>query len=109
MRNSLILLLLSLCFGVFSAQAKTVTDITGRRRGAGQPAAHRGGESRMLYTLALLEPGNPAQRIVGWPADLARFDAQSWQLYTQKFPQIAAIPIISGNNFRQSILKACCS
>lgn len=55
----------------------------------------------MLYTLALLEPGNPAQRIVGWPADLARFDAQSWQLYTQKFPQIAAIPIISGNNFRQ--------
>lgn len=102
MRNFLILLLLSLWFGVFSAQAKTVTDITGRQVVVpDNPQRIVVGESRMLYTLALLEPGNPALRIVGWPADLARFDAQSWQLYTQKFPQIAAIPIISGNNFRQ--------
>ncbi|OJH82185.1 periplasmic binding protein [Serratia marcescens] len=74
MRNFLILLLLSLWFGVFSAQAKTVTDITGRQVVVpDNPQRIVVGESRMLYTLALLEPGNPAQRIVGWPADLARF------------------------------------
>ncbi|WP_061796195.1 ABC transporter substrate-binding protein [Serratia ficaria] len=102
MRNPLIFLLLSLLFGLFPAWAKTVTDITGRQVAVpDNPQRIVVGESRMLYTLALLEPGNPAQRIVGWPADLARYDAQSWQLYTQKFPQIAAIPVISGNNFRQ--------
>lgn len=32
------------------------------------------GESRMLYTLALLQPGYPAAHIAGWPADLAKYD-----------------------------------
>ena len=90
-----------LCFGVFSAQAKTVTDITGRQvvvpdnpqrivvgkaacciagaAGAGQPgAAHR-----------RLAGGSGAVRC----AKLAALYAE--------VPQIAAIPIISGNNFRQ--------
>jgi iron complex transport system substrate-binding protein len=102
MRNSLILLLLSLTLGAFSTQAKTVTDITGRQVAVpDNPQRIVVGESRMLYTLALLEPGNPAQRIVGWPQDLARFDAQSWQLYSHQYPQIKDIPVISGNNFRQ--------
>jgi len=52
----------------------------------------------MLYTLALLEPGNPAQRVVGWPNDLARYDAQSWHQYTQKFPAIRQIPILGNGN-----------
>ncbi|QUY49304.1 ABC transporter substrate-binding protein [Serratia plymuthica] len=102
MRNPFVLLLLSLLFGVFSAQAKMVTDITGRQvKVPDNPQRIVLGESRMLYTLALLEPGNPAQRVVGWPEDMARYDAQSWQLYTQKFPQIKAIPSISKGNFLQ--------
>lgn len=102
MRNSLIFLLLSLLLGAFGVQAKMVTDIIGRQvKVPDNPQRIVLGESRMLYTLALLEPGNPAQRIVGWPEDIARFDAQSWQLYTQKFPQITAIPSISKGNFRQ--------
>ncbi|RJF54708.1 hypothetical protein D4100_16655 [Serratia inhibens] len=102
MRNPFVLLLLSLLLGVFSAQAKMVTDITGRQVDVpDNPQRIVLGESRMLYTLALLEPGNPAQRVVGWPEDMARYDAQSWQLYAQKFPQIKAIPSISKGNFRQ--------
>ncbi|MFL4557866.1 ABC transporter substrate-binding protein [Yersinia kristensenii] len=85
-----------------NSQAKNVTDILGRQVAVpDNPQRIILGESRMLYTLALLEPDNPAQRIIGWPADLERFDAQSWQLYTQKFPEIAQIPIIGSGNIRQ--------
>lgn len=103
MRKSFLLLLASLLFSILScAQAKTVTDILGRRVDVpDNPQRIVLGESRMLYTLALLEPGDPARRVVGWPRDLARYDAQSWQLYSRKFPHIAQIPAIGGGNFRQ--------
>ncbi|MFP1722095.1 ABC transporter substrate-binding protein [Lonsdalea quercina] len=79
--------------------AKTITDILGRQVSIpDNPQRIVLGESRMLYTLALLEPGNPAQRVVGWPNDLARYDAQSWHQYTQKFPAIAHIPILGNGN-----------
>ncbi|MBP2844900.1 ABC transporter substrate-binding protein [Dickeya oryzae] len=80
-------------------QAKTVTDITGRQVIIpDNPQRIVLGESRMLYTLALLEPGNPAQRIVGWPGDLARYDAQSWRSYITAFPDIARIPQLGNGN-----------
>ncbi|RLM03161.1 hypothetical protein BIY27_24040 [Gibbsiella quercinecans] len=102
MRNPLILCLFSLLFAVINVQAKTVTDILGRQVNVpDNPQRIVLGESRMLYTLALLEPGNPAQRVIGWPGDLARYDAQSWQLYTEKFPAIKQIPLISPGNLRQ--------
>ncbi|EFE98218.1 periplasmic binding protein [Serratia odorifera DSM 4582] len=102
MRKFPALLVLSLFFVVFSLQAKTVTDMLGRTVTVpDNPQRIVLGESRMLYTLALLEPGNPAQRIVGWPQDLARYDAQSWQIYSQAFPQIKTIPVIGAGNFRQ--------
>lgn len=102
MRKSPRFFLLFLLIIVFSVQAKTVTDILGRTVTVpDNPQRIVVGESRMLYTLALLEPGNPAQRIVGWPHDLARFDAQSWQIYRQTFPSINAIPVISQGDFRQ--------
>ncbi|AKP34519.1 ABC transporter substrate-binding protein [Yersinia aleksiciae] len=85
-----------------NGQAKSVTDILGRQvEVPDNPQRIILGESRMLYTLALLTPGNPAERVIGWPADLERYDAQSWQLYTQKFPEIAQIPIIGNGNIRQ--------
>ncbi|AHM72571.1 ABC transporter substrate-binding protein [Yersinia hibernica] len=102
MRYFQTLLVLCLLILPFSSQAKSVTDILGRQVVVpDNPQRIILGESRMLYTLALLEPGNPAQRVIGWPADLERFDAQSWQLYTQKFPEIAQIPIIGSGNIRQ--------
>ncbi|MGM3183843.1 ABC transporter substrate-binding protein [Dickeya oryzae] len=80
-------------------QAKTVTDITGRQVIIpDNPQRIVLGESRMLYTLALLEPGNPAQRIVGWPGDLARYDSQSWGRYITAFPDIARIPQLGNGN-----------
>lgn len=87
------LLLISLLFACSSAFAATVTDLLGRQVTIpDNPQRIVLGESRMLYTFSLLEPGNPAQRIVGWTGDLMRYDAQSWQLYQQKFPDIARIP-----------------
>lgn len=102
MRYFQILLVFCLLSFTLTSQAKSVTDILGRQVIVpDNPQRIILGESRMLYTLALLEPGNPAQRVIGWPADLERFDAQSWQLYTQKFPKIAKIPIIGSGNIRQ--------
>lgn len=81
--------------------AKTVTDLMGRQVTVPDaPSRLFLGESRLLYTLALLEPGNPAQRVVGWPGDMARYDAQSWQAYTQAFPAIARIPQVGNGNTR---------
>ncbi|ACS84863.1 ABC transporter substrate-binding protein [Musicola paradisiaca] len=85
----------------FSAltHAKIVTDMQGRQVAIpDNPQRIILGESRMLYTLALLEPGNPAQRIVGWPGDLARYDAQSWGRYVAKYPDIAHIPQLGNGN-----------
>ncbi|MBJ7221736.1 MULTISPECIES: ABC transporter substrate-binding protein [unclassified Brenneria] len=83
--------------------AKTVTDMLGRQvEIPDNPQRIILGESRMLYTLALLEPGNPAKNVVGWPGDMPRYDAQSWQRYTQKFPQIAQIPQL-GNGSLQTM------
>lgn len=56
--------------------AKTVTDILGRQvEIPDNPQRIILGESRMLYTLALLEPGDPAKNVVGWPGDMPRYDA----------------------------------
>ncbi len=102
MRYFQALLVFCLLSGALNGQAKSVTDILGRQvEVPDNPQRIIVGESRMLYTLALLEPGNPAQRVIAWPADLERYDAQSWQLYTQKFPEIAQIPIIKSGNIRQ--------
>ncbi|AUH01637.1 hypothetical protein CWC46_18615 [Prodigiosinella confusarubida] len=95
----IILLLISSLLCSTPSLAKTVTDILGRQVAIpDNPQRIVLGESRMLYTLALIEPGNPAKHIVGWPNDMARYDAQSWRLYTEKFPEIANIPRLGNGN-----------
>lgn len=59
------------------------------------------GESRMLYTLALLQPGYPAAHIAGWPADLAKYDPQSWRQCLARFPQLADIPQLGSGSIRE--------
>ncbi|VEB97612.1 ferrichrome/ferrioxamine B periplasmic transporter [Cedecea lapagei] len=100
MKKSLLLAaLLALSAG---SQAKTITDILQRKvEVPDNPQRLVVGESRMIYTLALVEEGNPAKRVVGWPADLQRLDPQTWNRYTAAFPEIKNIPIIGNNNFSQ--------
>ncbi|WP_414716474.1 ABC transporter substrate-binding protein [Tatumella sp. UBA2305] len=86
----------------FIAQSKVVTDSLQRQVTIpDNPQRIVLGESRMLYTLALVEEGNPAKRVVGWPPDLRKFDHQTWQRYVQAWPVIADIPLIGNSNFSQ--------
>jgi iron complex transport system substrate-binding protein len=77
------------------AQARTLTDITGREvRIPDHPQRIVLGESRMLYSVALLTPGNPLQHIAGWPQDLKKYDPQTWQIFAREFPQMDDIPVL---------------
>ncbi len=77
------------------AQARTLTDITGREVTIpDHPQRIVLGESRMLYSVALLTPGNPLQHIAGWPQDLKKYDPQTWQVFAHQFPQMDTIPVV---------------
>lgn len=105
MRKRLFLLLMLISS---LAQAKTITDILQRSVVIpDDPQRIIVGESRMIYTLALVEEGNPAKRVVGWPGDLKKLDSQNWARYTAAFPEINAIPVIGQANYGQiSVEKA---
>lgn len=95
MLHALISLLLMLFLALISlkAQARTIIDIDGNHvEIPDNPQRIVLGESRMLYTLAMLEPGDPVRRIVGWPLDLKKYDSQIWAIFAQKFPDMLAIP-----------------
>ncbi|WP_261642598.1 ABC transporter substrate-binding protein [Erwinia mallotivora] len=84
------------------APAKTVTDILQRTvEVPDNPQRIVVGEGRMIYTLALVEEGNPVKRVVGWPGDLQRLDSQTWERYSTAFPEIKKIPIIGKANYAQ--------
>lgn len=51
-------------------------------------------ESRQLYTVAMLEQGNPLARIVGWGGDLLEADPATYRQYRQRFPEIDRIPVL---------------
>ena len=87
------LLLLSLTCLTPPAGARTLTDITGQRVSVpDHPQRIVLGESRMLYSVALLTSGNPLQHIVGWPQDLKKYDPQTWEIFVRHFPQMLNIP-----------------
>ncbi len=83
-------------------QAKTVVDIYQRRvEVPDNPQRIILGESRMLYSLALITDGDPSARVVGWPGDMAHYDPQSWQLYLRAFPHIARVPQLGTVSYDQ--------
>ncbi|KAA5931688.1 ABC transporter substrate-binding protein [Pantoea sp. Bo_2] len=95
--NSLRAVLLTITVMLFSAgaHARTLTDITGRQVTIpDHPQRIVLGESRMLYSVALLTPGNPLQHIVGWPQDLKKYDPQTWQIFARQFAQMETIPVV---------------
>jgi len=89
------LLMLSVILVSAGAHARTLTDITGREvEIPDHPQRIVLGESRMLYSVALLTPGNPLQHIAGWPQDLKKYDPQTWQIFARKFAQMEDIPVL---------------
>jgi iron complex transport system substrate-binding protein len=89
------LVMLSVMLVSAGAQARTLTDITGREVTIpDHPQRIVLGESRMLYSVALLTPGNPLQHIAGWPQDLKKYDPQTWQVFAHQFPQMDTIPVV---------------
>ncbi len=100
-----LLLALYLLFSSFVC-AKTVTDITGRQVTIpDNPQRIVLGESRMLYTLGLLEPGYPAGKIIGWPGDMAKYDPQTWSVWLKTFPQLASITQLGDGFLSQSNIE----
>jgi len=88
-------MMLSVMLASTGATARTLTDITGREVTIpDHPQRIVLGESRMLYSVALLTPGNPLQHIAGWPQDLKKYDPQTWQIFARKFPQMEDIPVL---------------
>ncbi|WP_430224659.1 ABC transporter substrate-binding protein [Pantoea allii] len=88
------LLLLSVTISTL-AWGKTITDINGTRVTVpDHPQRIVLGESRMLYTFAMLEAGNPFKRLVGWPQDLKKYDRQTWDIFAHQFPEMLNIPSI---------------
>ncbi len=86
-------LLASLLLLSSSTLAKQIVDIDGNRVDIpDRPQRIVLGESRMLYTLALLEPDDPFQHIVGWPQDLKKYDSQTWDRFARRFPHMLRIP-----------------
>ncbi|PEI05955.1 hypothetical protein CRM79_01475 [Pantoea agglomerans] len=95
--NSLRSVLLTITVMLVSAgaHARTLTDITGRQVTIpDHPQRIVLGESRMLYSVALLTPGNPLQHIAGWPQDLKKYDPQTWQVFARQFPRMETIPVV---------------
>ena len=70
-----------------------LTDIAGRTVTIGMPVERIIlGEGRQTYIAAALQPGNPFNKIVGWRDDLRRFDADAYNKYKEKFPEVVDIP-----------------
>ncbi|MEP5760408.1 MAG: ABC transporter substrate-binding protein [Litoreibacter sp.] len=76
-----------------TAETITVTDIAGRTVEVEKnPSKVVIGEGRMIYSIALLDPENPFERIVGWKNDMMLFDPDAYRKYQAVFPEAADIP-----------------
>lgn len=99
----LIFTLVSLLLTVTSVHAREITDIYGRQVSVpDNPQRVFMGESRLLFSLALVYDGDPSARIAGWPADMKFYDSQSWQAFTAKYPDLNKVPTTGAISFAQS-------
>ncbi|HBC09104.1 MAG TPA: iron ABC transporter substrate-binding protein [Rhodospirillaceae bacterium] len=98
-RRALLASVLVLAAGLLAppaaAETVRVTDIAGRTVEVAVPVKTMIlGEGRFLPTLAILDPSDPSDRIVGMMADFERFDPAGYAQYVRKFPNIKNIPQI---------------
>ena len=76
------------------AQTMTVVDIAGRKVEIPKKIDRIAlGESRMIYAIAATHGkyGNPFKKIVAWKDDLEKYDPDTFEKYTEKFPNIKTI------------------
>lgn len=86
-----------------TASAVQVTDVLGRSVEMDHaPQRIVLGEGRLFFALALLDRENPFQRVVGWQNDMRLLDPHTYQVYAEKYPQIAKLPLI-GQASEQSV------
>ena len=82
------------------AEMITVTDLAGRsvevRKGVERVIL---GESRMMYTVAVLDREKPFRRIIGWKDDLLKYDPDAYRKFESVDPAAAAAIIDFGNPY----------
>ncbi|WP_417725288.1 ABC transporter substrate-binding protein [Salipiger sp.] len=83
--------------GMALADPVTLTDIAGREVTLDGPVERVIlGEGRQIFFAAVLDGEEPFRRIVGWRDDLRQAAPESYALYAEKFPDMAAIPTFGG-------------
>ncbi len=83
--------------GVAFAKTVTVKDITGREVQVNVPVERVIlGEGRQIYFTAALDTDAPFTRIVGWRDDFKKADLDGYNIYLEKFPEMAKIPTFGG-------------
>jgi len=88
---------LALFSGAASAETVTVTDITGREVQVNVPVERVIlGEGRQIYFTAALDTDAPFKRVVGWRDDFKKADLDGYNIYLEKFPEMAKIPTFGG-------------
>ncbi|WP_414833849.1 ABC transporter substrate-binding protein [Afifella sp. YEN Y35] len=74
------------------------TDIKGREVTLERPARHVVvDDARMIIALSFLTP-DPIARLAGWPHDVNRLGQAQYTQLKARFPKIATLPKVSGNN-----------
>lgn len=83
--------------GASAALAKErieITDVFGRKVAIERPVTRiLLGEGRQLLALSLIHP-DPVSLLAGWPSDLMKQDATTYNRYRDKFPGLEKVPIV---------------
>nr|WP_186363521.1 ABC transporter substrate-binding protein [Rhizobium sp. ACO-34A] len=74
-----------------------IKDITGREVEVSVPVERVIlGEGRQIYFTGALDTDAPFKRVVGWRDDFQKADLDGYNIYLQKFPEMADIPTFGG-------------
>nr|WP_194362025.1 ABC transporter substrate-binding protein [Rhizobium daejeonense] len=74
-----------------------IKDITGREVEVNVPVERVIlGEGRQIYFTGALDTDAPFKRVVGWRDDFQKADLDGYNIYLQKFPEMAKIPTFGG-------------
>lgn len=74
-----------------------IKDITGREVDVNVPVERVIlGEGRQIYFTGALDTDAPFKRVVGWRDDFQKADLDGYNIYLQKFPEMAKIPTFGG-------------
>nr|WP_235890842.1 ABC transporter substrate-binding protein [Martelella alba] len=81
--------------GPVLADPFTVTDVAGRTITFDKPVEHVIlGEGRMIYALAAIETDDPFAKVVAWRNDLWKNDADAYDAYAARFPEVKDLPML---------------